>query len=259
MSDSITEERFHFNSVAGLYDSARPGYSSLLIDDLICLSKTKEGASVLDIGCGTGKSTEPFAKRGYSVCALDPGIAMLELCKKNLQAYTNVKYEVGSFETWDWHGSPFDLVVSGTAFHWVPDAGHRRVRDVLQPQGAIAVFWQTFLNGPDPVYRTIEELYQRHAPEIQVEDFHGTQEVFDRKREQQVLSMVGFSQWRVIRYYEYLSYDAKRYVDLMRTWSTHRDVSETLFSEVGSAIGASGGEIVKPVRTTLCLAQKDVT
>jgi trans-aconitate methyltransferase len=259
MSDSITEERFHFNGVAGLYDSARPGYPPLLIDDLICLSKANAGASILDIGCGTGKSTEPFAKRGYSVCALDPGIAMLELWKKNLQAYANVKYEVGSFETWTWSGRPFDLVVSGTAFHWVTEAGHRRLLDVLQPQGAIAVFWQTFLNGPDPVYGTIEELYQRYAPEIQVEDFHGTQEVFDRRREQQMLSMIGFRHWRVIRYYDDLLYDAKRYVDLMRTWSTHRQVNETLFREVGAAIDAAGGEIVKPVRTTLCLAQKDVT
>jgi len=42
-----------------------------------------------------------------------------------------------------------------------------------------------------------------------------------------------------------LLYDAKRYVDLMRTWSTHRQVNETLFKEVGAAIDAAGGEIVK--------------
>jgi hypothetical protein len=57
--------------------------------------------------------------------------------------------------------------------------------------------------------------------------------------------MTGFRHWRVIRYYDDLLYDAKRYVDLMRTWSTHRQVNETLFKEVGAAIDAAGGEIVK--------------
>jgi hypothetical protein len=60
-------------------------------------------------------------------------------------------------------------------------------------------------------------------------------------------------------YYDDLLYDAKPYVDLMKTWSTHSQVNETLFREVGAAIDAAGDEIVKPVRTTLCLAQKDVT
>ena len=259
MIDQTTEERFHFNNVADLYDSARPDYPSLLADDLICLLKIPPDASILDVGCGTGKSTELFAKRGYSVYALDPGIHMLELCKRNLHAYASIRYEIGSFESWSWSGRPFDLIVSGTAFHWVPEAAHKQLTALLQPKGALAIFWHTFLSGSDPVHGTIQELYKKHSPENYDKDFHMAQEVFDRKREQQVLSIAGFGQWRTIRYYDDLLYGAKRYVELMRTWSTHRYVNEILFSEVKSAIDAAGGSITKPIRTTLCFAQRHLT
>jgi ubiquinone/menaquinone biosynthesis C-methylase UbiE len=257
MSDQSAEERFHFNRIASLYDTARPGYSSLLVDDLICLSKLKPGASVLDIGCGTGKSTLPFAQRGYKVCALDPGEEMMDICKRNLRAYANVRYELGSFETWAWSGEPFDLVVSGTAFHWVSEAAHGRLSDVLKSDGALGVFWHTFLNGNEPVYGTFNEIYKKHSPENYAADFAAAQEVFDRKREQKMLSLAGFKHWRVMRYYDYPTYDARRYVELMRTWSTHRNVDERLFEAVGSAINAAGGTIVKPVRTTVCLALRN--
>jgi len=72
--------RLHFDTVARLYEAARPGYPT-------CSSTTSCGSpgfrrrSILDAGCGTGKSTEPFARRGFSVCALDPGANMLAVCE----------------------------------------------------------------------------------------------------------------------------------------------------------------------------------
>ena len=42
------------------------------------LSNLKEGASILDFGCGSGRDTRYFLKRGYKVIALD---GSAELCK----------------------------------------------------------------------------------------------------------------------------------------------------------------------------------
>ncbi len=61
---------------------------------------------------------------------------MLELYKKNLFRYANVRYEMESFETWAWSGAPFDLIISGTAFHWVAETGHRQLTDILRPNGS---------------------------------------------------------------------------------------------------------------------------
>ena len=42
------------------------------------LSNLKEGASILDFGCGSGRDTRYFLKKGYKVIALD---GSAELCK----------------------------------------------------------------------------------------------------------------------------------------------------------------------------------
>jgi ubiquinone/menaquinone biosynthesis C-methylase UbiE len=259
MSDPATEERFHFNNVASLYDSVRPEYPELLIDDLIHLSEIPQEGLVLDVGCGTGKSTEPFARRGYNIFALDPGVNMLDICRAKLDKYKNVRYENSLFETWNAHGQTVDLLISGTAFHWVAESGYPQLMKVLKPRGAIGIFWHTYLNGHDPIYTKFDELYKKYAPELFVSDFYAAQEVFDRRREEKMLALVGFGQWRVIRYYENHSYSAEKYIKLMKTWSTHRFLNETLFDAVRSAIDDIGGSIKKPIRTTLCYAKREAS
>jgi ubiquinone/menaquinone biosynthesis C-methylase UbiE len=228
----------------------------MLVDDLIWLSKIPLRGQVLDVGCGTGKSTEPFAMRGFEVCALDPGANMLAVCKNKLRAYPNVKYQNIAFETCSVADQAFDLVVSGTAFHWVTEAGYAQLMRVLRPQGAVGIFWHTYLNGKEPFYERLDQIYQDHAPNLYVADLLTTQELDDRRKEERLLSWTGFGEWRVIRYYDRLPYSAKSYVDLLRTWSTHMNLTKPFFKAVEQAIKDVGGEVLKPIRTTLCFGRR---
>ncbi|NMB45574.1 MAG: class I SAM-dependent methyltransferase [Firmicutes bacterium] len=250
------EKRLYFDAVAELYESSRPGYPSLLIEDLLWLSRISPGAHILDVGCGTGKSTEPFARRGFQVCALDPGANMLALCKKKLQNHPNVTFENAAFETWPNGSDKFDLVISGTAFHWVTDAGYRQLLRVLRPQGAVGVFWHTFLRGHDPIHEKLDLVYRNQVPHLRVEGLDAAQEMKDRRREEQMLSWAGFAEWRVIRYYSSIGYSAKGYSDLVKTWPDHGGLSDAFFRSAGSLIEEAGGEIVMPVRTTLCFGRR---
>jgi ubiquinone/menaquinone biosynthesis C-methylase UbiE len=252
------EQRLYFDTVAQLYDSARPGYPPLLIEDLIQLSGIGPPASVLDVGCGTGKSTEPFAKLGFKVCALDPGASMLAVCKERLRQYANVTYENTDFETWQNGGHQFDLVVSGTAFHWVAEAGYRQLLQVLKPEGSVGIFWHTFLNGHDSFYDRLDAIYHDHAPELYVTDLHARAELAERAKEERLLAWDGFVDWRVVRYYDSVRYDADGYRDLLRTWPDHATLSERFYSEVASAIRDAGGYVVKPIRTTLVFGRRRV-
>ena len=250
------EQREYFDTVARLYDSARPEYPSLMVDDLLSLSGVRPGDVVLDIGCGTGKSSEPFAKRGLKLTALDPGANMLAVCRERLSLYPGVRYEQAAFETWSPNGHVFDMVVSGTAFHWVAAAGHARLLDVLKPQGWVGVFGHTFLNGRDPFYDRLDRIYHDHAPSLYVSDLHAAQELADRQKEEQLLSWEAFGKWRIIRYYDNVEYDADGYSKLLRTWSTHVDLPQSFYGAVAAAIEDVGGHILKPIRTTLCAGRR---
>ena len=58
------EQRLVFGEVADVYDRARPAYPESLVDDGDRVARLVAGDPVLESGCGTGKATVPFARRG---------------------------------------------------------------------------------------------------------------------------------------------------------------------------------------------------
>jgi hypothetical protein len=70
------EERFVFNPVADLCDRARAGYPEALFDDVVTAALSP-GDAMLEIGAGTGKATEGFARQGLDIVTLEPGGEMI--------------------------------------------------------------------------------------------------------------------------------------------------------------------------------------
>ena len=146
MNDSEPERdkrRTSFDRIATLYDRYRPSYPNAVFEDAIALSQIPAAGRILEIGCGTGQATIPFARRGYAIDCIEPGANLAALATENLAAYPQVKVSIDKFETWPNHEQiNFDLVVSATAFHWVdPKIGYQKVARLLKPHGAIALFW----------------------------------------------------------------------------------------------------------------------
>lgn len=56
------EQRLHFNEIAEIYDTYRPDYPKIMFSDILSITKLRKGKRVLDIGCGTGKSSDYFVK-----------------------------------------------------------------------------------------------------------------------------------------------------------------------------------------------------
>src|SRR5215210_4177723 len=111
--------RSSFNEVPELYDEVRPGYPAEVIDAIISLSALPPDGRILEIGCGTGQITIPFAARGYSLLALELGEALAALAGRKCASYPNVEIRNISFEDWPVEPGAFHLLLSAQAFHWI--------------------------------------------------------------------------------------------------------------------------------------------
>src|SRR4051812_16898944 len=96
--DSRDRLRSTFDQVALLYDQARPGYPEPLFDDVVTLSGIAPHGQILEIGCGTGQATLPFARRGYPIVCVELGASLASVARQRLAGYPDVTVHHSAFE-----------------------------------------------------------------------------------------------------------------------------------------------------------------
>lgn len=131
-----------FGSQATNYTKYRLPYPKALFDVLV-KQIPKGSNSILDIACGTGKSTEPLVETGLKVTGTDHDPLMIEEAKKQAQLKKlSIDYIVSDVENLQFPDSHFDVVTVGTAFHFfVNERAISEIKRVLRPGGLLFVFW----------------------------------------------------------------------------------------------------------------------
>ena len=255
-----------FDEAALLYDEVRPGYPEDLFDDVVSLSGIPAGGRILEIGCGTGQATVPFARRGYRVLCVELGENLAALARRNLEAYPQAEVHIGPFEEWRLQEETFDLAVSATAFHWLdPEVAYPKVAGALRHRGALALFWNehVYSEASGNFFEEAQRIYEREAPEIvHPDDYKGPprpDEVPSRTPEIEGSGLFRVTATRQYRWDE--TYDATGYLRVLDTYSGHRSLSDDahgrLFRGIAGLIDERfGGSIVKGYLTTLYVASR---
>ena len=151
-------QRLLFDETAELYDATRRGYPSVVIDAVIKTAGLGPGATVLEIGCGTGQLTQQLTATGVRVTAIDIGPSMISAARRNVTDPA-VSFEVTSFEDFEATDHSFDLLISATAFHWVdPDVGWSKAARLLRPDGWLALL-TTGEHYDDPLGSGLRDLW----------------------------------------------------------------------------------------------------
>lgn len=154
-----------FDTVPTLYDSRRPGYPAALIEDILRLSHIPAQGSILEIGCGTGQATKPFADRGYHMTCLDIGTNLAAMARRKFQGYDNVTVTAESFESWNPKTTKYHLAIAATSFHWLdPAIRYTKVSQILRHGGFLSVFSNVHIRRDEGFFTEVQNIYRKIAP-----------------------------------------------------------------------------------------------
>lgn len=123
------------------YDSARCGYPVELFD---CLARRSTCRAILEIGAGTGIATRGLLELAPErLVAVEPDPALAQFLQQQL-GDSRLEVRTQAFGEAPISGT-FDLVAVASAFHWLePTAALREIRHLLQPRGALALWWNSY-------------------------------------------------------------------------------------------------------------------
>ena len=248
-----------FDEVAEDYAEFRPDYQPELIDDIVSLSGVPPGGRILEIGCGPGKATLPFAQRGYAMLCLEPGPRLAAMARDRVRGYPRVEIVVNTFEDWPLEAEAFDLVIAASAFHWVrEDVGFPKAAAALRDTGAIALFRNARAGSDTPVFREIEQAYAEHALEAHRRGWRHS----GHDEEAALKASPLFRDVVTCHHPRQISYTAQGYVRMLGTYSGHRRLPvaqrEALFAAIIAAIERNGSTIEQPWVGTAHVAHERV-
>lgn len=222
----MTEDELHlncFDSNICDYDKYRNKYCLYLFDDIKEYSKINNKSNILEIGCGPGNATLPFLLTGARITAIEIGENLSNYVAEKFKHYKNFKVINDSFENY-YFTEKYDLIFSGTAFHWIPDiVAYPKCLTLLNEGGTLATFW----NKP---------IMSSHESKFAESIYNLTQRyVYRNKKVKPLEEKYRFRQNQLIKYgykdvffKEYSTtseYVAEEYIGLLHTYPDIMDLS----------------------------------
>lgn len=235
-----------FGAAATLYDAGRPGYSDALVTTVLAYASLG-GRAALEIGAGTGKATVAFAAHGLPLLCIEPDPRMAEVLRQNTAEYPDINIEVCGFEDWEPSQRRFGLVFAATSWHWLaPDRRWDLVHDVLEADGAVALFWNLHGVVDAQLHADLAALDERHdvvdSPHSKLARTYGDDAGEWGQGggwpEAECLRDGRFTDLRSIRFHQDLHYDTDRYVAFLSSFSTYRILPETRRSQALADVAA---------------------
>jgi SAM-dependent methyltransferase len=238
-----------FGEVAAEYDDIRPGYPASMADAMAEYLGTAPSL-VAEIGAGTGKGTELFARLGAPMLCVEPDPRMAEHLRAK---FPQARIVIGDFDSWS-PDSPVPVLAATLVWHLLDE--HRRcarAHELLADGGVLAIVGRKHANAVpkqavalDAAYGADGRAYPDRRPEWIADD----------------LTASGlFTDVTMSRHDTDLSLPLEQYLRLVQTWSPFRlrtpPQQERLLAALREVVEATGGVVQMRLETTLNLARRN--
>ncbi len=142
MADYNKQSTSRFSDRVDNYIKYRPGYPDAVIPYFIEQHWLTSNAVVIDVGSGTGISTELFLANGNTTYGVEPNDAMRLGAEQQLNHYDKFISIAGTAEQTTLETDLADIVIAGQAFHWFDQhATKEEFKRILKPGGIASIMW----------------------------------------------------------------------------------------------------------------------
>lgn len=148
---------------ADAYARGRPGYPAALVPMLEAIG-IRAGATVADLGAGTGQSCEILLATGARVIAVEPNPPMRAHAAARFAQEPRFSVVAGRAEATTLADASIDHAAAMQALHWFDvDVARAEMRRILRPGGRVVLVWNTRAQTT-PFMRELEAMILRFAP-----------------------------------------------------------------------------------------------
>ena len=132
------------STISTVYDQARglaPGLLQRWLDLVARDASPAQGSLIVDVGCGTGRFSEPLAERfSARVLGVDPSEQMLDVAREKTRS-DRVEFRRSTAESLPFAPATADMVFMSMVFHHLQDAGAavRECRRILRSGGHVCL------------------------------------------------------------------------------------------------------------------------
>jgi len=249
-------KRLTFDQAAETYAAARPGYPEELVQAVLNLSGIKPGGRILEIGCGPGNASLPFARRGYQILGIEIGGQLAAIASRNLSPYPGVRIINSAFEDWELEPDAFDLALAADAFHWIaPEIGYPKVARALKASGSLDFFWNVPVDPHTDWSSEIASLYAESEPPFVNPDTRFSAEWLIETVTRAIQASGRFGEVTTRQVFWTVTESAGQYISGLRTFSMHAGVNEEarekLYTKIKAVIERFGGRVEQPCSAIL--------